>query len=85
MGRLDAHGNWYNMVTLVRPFTRDSRDVKKPIVGIGDDREAWMPTASLSGGQRQRGHRPCPFTGSQDFCWRTSLSLPWMGRLPTRL
>ena len=28
MGRLDAHGNWYNMVTLVRPFTRDSRDVK---------------------------------------------------------
>jgi phosphonate transport system ATP-binding protein len=54
MGRLDAHGNWYNMVTLVRPFTRDSRDVKGLLSELGMTEKAWMPTASLSGGQRQR-------------------------------
>ena len=54
MGRLDAHGNWYNMVTLVRPFTRDSRDVKRLLSELGMTEKAWMPTASLSGGQRQR-------------------------------
>ncbi|MEO9587974.1 MULTISPECIES: ATP-binding cassette domain-containing protein [Marinobacter] len=54
MGRLDAHGNWYNMVTLVRPFTRDSRDVKSLLSELGMTEKAWMPTASLSGGQRQR-------------------------------
>ena len=54
MGRLDAHGNWYNMVTLVRPFTRDSRDVKSLVSELGMTEKAWMPTASLSGGQRQR-------------------------------
>ncbi|WP_421910814.1 phosphonate ABC transporter ATP-binding protein [Marinobacter sp.] len=54
MGRLDAHGNWYNMVTLIRPFTRDSRDVKSLLSELGMKEKAWMPTASLSGGQRQR-------------------------------
>lgn len=54
MGRLDAHGNWYNMVTLVRPFTRDSREVKGLLSELGMTEKAWMPTASLSGGQRQR-------------------------------
>lgn len=54
MGRLDAHGNWYNLVTLVRPFTRDSRDVKGLLSELGMTEKAWMPTASLSGGQRQR-------------------------------
>ena len=54
MGRLDAHGNWYNMVTLVRPFTRDSRDVKSLLSELGMTEKAWMPTASLSAGQRQR-------------------------------
>lgn len=54
VGRLDAHGNWYNMVTLVRPFTRDSRDVKSLLSELGMTEKAWMPTASLSGGQRQR-------------------------------
>ena len=54
MGRLDAHGNWYNMVTLVRPFTRDSRDVQSLLSELGMTETAWMPTASLSGGQRQR-------------------------------
>lgn len=54
MGRLDAHGNWYNMVTLIRPFTRDSRDVKSLLSELGMTEKAWMPTASLSGGQRQR-------------------------------
>jgi len=54
MGRLDAHGNWYNMVTLVRPFTRDSRDVKGLLSELGMTEKAWVPTASLSGGQRQR-------------------------------
>lgn len=54
MGRLDAHGNWYNMVTLVRPFTQDSRDVKSLLSELGMTEKAWMPTASLSGGQRQR-------------------------------
>jgi phosphonate transport system ATP-binding protein len=54
MGRLDAHGNWYNMITLVRPFTRDSRDVIGLLSELGMTEKAWVPTASLSGGQRQR-------------------------------
>jgi len=54
MGRLDAHATWYNIVTLVRPFARDSRDVKGLLSELTMAEKAWTPTASLSGGQRQR-------------------------------
>lgn len=85
MGRLDAHGNWYNMVTLVRPFTRDSRDVKSLLSELGMTEKAGCPPHRCPADSASAWPSPVPFTGSQDFCWRTSLSLPWMGRLPTRL
>lgn len=54
MGRLDANATWYNIVTLVRPFARDSQEVKSLLTELGMPEKVWMPAASLSGGQRQR-------------------------------
>lgn len=54
MGRLDAHATWYNIVTLMRPFSKDSRDVKALLSELSMTEKVWIPAASLSGGQRQR-------------------------------
>jgi phosphonate transport system ATP-binding protein len=54
MGQLDKHGNWYNTVTLVRPFSRDRDNVRVLLKALGMPEKLWIPTASLSGGQRQR-------------------------------
>lgn len=54
MGRLDAHATWYNVMTLLRPFAKDSREVKDLLTELAMAEKAWIPAASLSGGQRQR-------------------------------
>lgn len=54
MGQLDRHGNWYNTVSLVRPFSRDKGNVRELLKTLGMPEKLWIPTASLSGGQRQR-------------------------------
>ncbi len=54
MGRLDANPTWYNVVSLMRPFSRDSREVKDLLSELGMPEKVWIPAASLSGGQRQR-------------------------------
>ncbi|MCR8915990.1 ATP-binding cassette domain-containing protein [Marinobacter panjinensis] len=54
MGRLDANPTWYNVVSLMRPFSRDSREVEDLLSELGMPEKVWIPAASLSGGQRQR-------------------------------
>lgn len=54
MGRLDANATWYNTLTLIRPFARDTRDVKALLAELAMPEKIWVPAASLSGGQRQR-------------------------------
>ena len=54
MGRLDANPTWYNVVTLMRPFAKDRREVKDLLSELGMPEKVWIPAASLSGGQRQR-------------------------------
>lgn len=54
MGRLDANPTWYNVVSLMRPFSRDRREVKDLLAELGMPEKVWIPAASLSGGQRQR-------------------------------
>lgn len=54
MGQLDAHPTWYNVVTLMRPFAKDNREVKELLSELGMSEKVWIPAASLSGGQRQR-------------------------------
>ncbi len=54
MGRLDANATWYNTLTLIRPFARDTRDVKALLAELAMPEKIWIPAASLSGGQRQR-------------------------------
>jgi phosphonate transport system ATP-binding protein len=54
MGRLDANATWYNILTLVRPFVKDTNEVKALLVELAISEKLWIPTASLSGGQRQR-------------------------------
>lgn len=54
MGRLDANSTWYNVVSLMRPFARDRREVKDLLSELGMPEKVWIPAASLSGGQRQR-------------------------------
>ncbi|MDI9245411.1 ATP-binding cassette domain-containing protein [Marinobacter sp. CHS3-4] len=54
MGQLDAHSAWYNTLTLIRPFAKDSNAVRGLLKDLSMPEKIWMPTASLSGGQRQR-------------------------------
>ncbi|MCL7944623.1 ATP-binding cassette domain-containing protein [Marinobacter sp. ATCH36] len=54
MGRLDAHPTWYNVLTLMRPFAKDNREVKDLLSELAMPEKVWIPAASLSGGQRQR-------------------------------
>ncbi|HEY9119719.1 MAG TPA: ATP-binding cassette domain-containing protein [Marinobacter sp.] len=54
MGRLDTNATWYNILTLVRPFAKDTNEVKALLVELAISEKLWIPTASLSGGQRQR-------------------------------
>lgn len=54
MGRLDEHATWYNTLTLIRPFAKDTREVKALLAELAMPEKIWIPAASLSGGQRQR-------------------------------
>lgn len=54
MGRLDANATWYNTVTLMRPFAKDTNEVKTLLAELAMPEKLWIPAASLSGGQRQR-------------------------------
>ncbi|MDL0429529.1 ATP-binding cassette domain-containing protein [Marinobacter sp. TBZ242] len=54
MGRLDANATWYNTLTLIRPFARDTREITMLLDELAMPEKVWIPAASLSGGQRQR-------------------------------
>ncbi|KPQ01547.1 ATP-binding cassette domain-containing protein [Marinobacter sp. HL-58] len=54
MGRLDTNATWYNTLTLIRPFAKDTREVKALLTELAMPEKVWIPAASLSGGQRQR-------------------------------
>ena len=54
MGRLAQHRNWYNLVTLVRPFRRDVNAVRALLAGLSIEDKLWDRAGELSGGQRQR-------------------------------
>lgn len=54
MGRLNQHSTWYNMITLIRPFQRERREIAPLLDQLGITEKLWAPVASLSGGQRQR-------------------------------
>ncbi|MEX2475630.1 phosphonate ABC transporter ATP-binding protein [Marinobacter sp.] len=54
MGQLDRHSAWYNLATLVRPFSSDKDAVRELLKELSMAEKFWTPTASLSGGQRQR-------------------------------
>ena len=54
MGRLAAHGTWYNIANLLRPFTREVEQVSEVLDSLGMGAKLWSPVGELSGGQRQR-------------------------------
>lgn len=54
MGQLDAHSTFYNTLTLIRPFSRDSTAVRALLKELSMPEKIWIPAATLSGGQRQR-------------------------------
>ncbi|MEX1228383.1 MAG: ATP-binding cassette domain-containing protein [Marinobacter sp.] len=54
MARLDQHPNWYNVVTLIRPFKRERTEIGPLLEQLGMSEKVWATVASLSGGQRQR-------------------------------
>lgn len=54
MGRLDERPSWYNTLTLIRPFRKDSQAVRLLLAELSMAEKLWIPSASLSGGQRQR-------------------------------
>lgn len=54
MARLDQHPNWYNIITLMRPFKRERADIEPLLDQLGISEKKWTTVASLSGGQRQR-------------------------------
>lgn len=54
MGRLDERPSWYNTLTLIRPFRKDSQAIRRLLAELSMAEKLWIPSASLSGGQRQR-------------------------------
>ena len=54
MGRLEDHGAFYNLASLVRPFPRDVAGIAAVLAEVGLADAAWQAVESLSGGQKQR-------------------------------
>ena len=54
MGRLDDHGAWRNLRTLVRPSRVDRQAALADLSRVGLAPEADRPVEALSGGQKQR-------------------------------
>lgn len=54
MARLDQHPNWYNIITLMRPFERERADIEPLLDQLGILGKVRATVSSLSGGQRQR-------------------------------
>jgi phosphonate transport system ATP-binding protein len=54
MGRLDDHGAYYNLTTLIRPSRVDRQAALAVLEKVGLGPEADRPVEALSGGQRQR-------------------------------
>jgi len=54
MGGLHRRANWYNLVSLAKPFKRDLEEVKQLLAQLDMKEKCWSPTGELSGGQRQR-------------------------------
>ena len=54
MGRLTEHSSVYNLLNLVRPFSRRVSEVQEILQPLSLIDKCFTPVASLSGGQRQR-------------------------------
>lgn len=54
MGRLDDHGAWRNLRTLIRPARADRAAALADLARVGLATEADRPVEALSGGQKQR-------------------------------
>lgn len=54
MGRLAAHGTWYNLANLARPFEREVTAVRSVLEPLGIAAKMWSRVGELSGGQCQR-------------------------------
>ena len=54
MGRLAKHSSWYNLLNLMRPFSKRVTEVKAILQHLSLEDKCFSPVASLSGGQRQR-------------------------------
>lgn len=54
MGRLDDHGAFHNLTTLIRPRRAERKAALAVLENVGLRAEADRPVESLSGGQKQR-------------------------------
>ena len=54
MGRLAAHGTWYNIANLLHPLSREVAQVSAVLDSLGMGTKIWARVGELSGGQRQR-------------------------------
>jgi len=54
MGRLAQHSSWYNLLNLIRPFSKRVGEVRAILQLLSLTDKCFTPVASLSGGQRQR-------------------------------
>lgn len=54
IGGLARQPTWYNLVSLVRPFRRDTAAIEPLLEQLDIAAKCWVPVAELSGGQRQR-------------------------------
>ena len=54
MGRLDDHGAFHNLTTLIRPRRADRDAALQVLARVGLTPEADRPVEALSGGQKQR-------------------------------
>ncbi|MEE2745761.1 MAG: ATP-binding cassette domain-containing protein [Pseudomonadota bacterium] len=54
MGRLQDHGNFYNLINLIRPMRGEIENMQPIVNQLGLSEKLFSPTFDLSGGQQQR-------------------------------
>ncbi len=54
IGGLARRPNWYNLVSLLKPFRRDINEITPLLEQLGIADKCWAAVGELSGGQRQR-------------------------------
>lgn len=78
MGQLDAHPTWYNTLTLIRPFSKDSAAVRALLKDLSMPEKSGCRPLPCPAGNGKGSRSPGRYFAKQTCYWRMSLCRRWM-------